>query len=155
MDFITFGVKRPIFGSLLMWFLVLGGIAALLIMRREFFPPVEPEAARIALLYPGASPAEVEESMARKIEDAVIDVEGAKRVTSSLVEGGGGILVEFDDGTRFPVVRVAAVDRDSDIAIVIVDCRDRPFRLSQPGEQRPWFPLHLPWSARCARHDHQ
>ena len=71
MDFITFGVKRPVFGSLLMWFMVIAGVAALLLMRREFFPAIEPEAARIALRYPGASPAEVEESMARKIEDAV------------------------------------------------------------------------------------
>ena len=62
MDFITFGVKRPVFGSLLMWFLVIGGVAALLLMRREFFPAVEPEAARIAIIYPGASPAEVEEA---------------------------------------------------------------------------------------------
>lgn len=98
MDFITFGVKRPVFGSLLMWFLVIAGTAALLLMRREFFPQVEPEAARIAIIYPGASPTEVEESMARKIEDAVIDVEGAKKVSSNLVEGGGGIVVQFDDG---------------------------------------------------------
>jgi len=136
MDLITFGVKRPIFGSLLMWFLVLGGIAALLIMRREFFPPVEPEAARIALLYPGASPAEVEESMARKIEDAVIDVEGAKRVTSSLVEGGGGILVEFDDG--------ADIDQSiDDVRIAIDGLQDLPVEAERirVTEMKPNFPV--------------
>jgi S1-C subfamily serine protease len=44
-----------------------------------------------------------------------------------VISGARAMFVEFDDGTRLPVVRVAAVDRDSDIAIVIVDCRDRPF----------------------------
>ena len=33
--------------------------------------------------------------------------------------------------------------------------RDRPLRLSQPGQQCPRLPLHLPRRARCARHHHQ
>ncbi len=32
---------------------------------------------------------------------------------------------------------------------------DRPLGLSQPGQQRPGLPLHLPRRARRARHDHQ
>ncbi|MDZ4753439.1 MAG: efflux RND transporter permease subunit [Phycisphaerae bacterium] len=94
---IALGVRRPIVGSLLMWFFVIGGCACLLIMRREFFPETDPEAARIALIYPGASPQEIEESMARKIEDAIVDLDGIKRITSNLAEGGGGIVVEFED----------------------------------------------------------
>ncbi len=138
MDFITFGVKRPVFGSLLMWFLVIGGTAALLLMRREFFPAVEPEAARIALIYPGASPTEVEESMARKIEDAVVDVEGAKKITANLVEGGGGIVVEFDDG--------ADIDQGiDDVRIAIDRLQDLPAEAEQVRvtELKPNFPVIL------------
>ncbi len=138
MDFITFGVKRPVFGSLLMWFLVLGGVAALLLMRREFFPAVEPEAARISILYPGASPTEVEESMACKIEDAVVDVEGAKRVTTNLVEGGGGVLVEFDDGTDLD----QAID---DVRIAVDGLQDLPADAERVRvtEMKPNFPVIL------------
>jgi malate dehydrogenase (oxaloacetate-decarboxylating)(NADP+) len=32
---------------------------------------------------------------------------------------------------------------------------DRPVGLSQPGQQRPRLPLHLPRRARCARTHHQ
>ena len=136
MDFITFGVKRPVFGSLLMWFLVVAGTAALLLMRREFFPAVEPEAARIAIIYPGASPSEVEESMARKIEDAVIDVEGARKVSSNLVEGGGGIVVEFEDG--------ADIDQGlDDIRLAIDSLQDLPPEAERIRviEQKPNFPV--------------
>ncbi len=95
---VEFGVRRPIVGSLLMWFLVIGGVYCLLTLRREFFPKVDPDAAAISIVYPGASPEEVEESMARKIEDAVADLDGVKRITSIIAEGGGGINVEFNDG---------------------------------------------------------
>jgi hypothetical protein len=50
--------------------LILGGIYAGLSMRREFFPEIDPEAARVELVYPGATPRELEESMARKVVDA-------------------------------------------------------------------------------------
>ncbi len=136
MDFITFGVKRPVFGSLLMWFFVIAGTAALLLMRREFFPAVEPEAARIAIIYPGASPTEVEESMARKIEDAVIDVEGARKVTANLVEGGGGIVVEFEDG--------ADIDQGiDDVRIAIDRLQDLPAEAERVRvtEMKPNFPV--------------
>ena len=138
MDFITFGVKRPVFGSLLMWFLVIAGVAALLLMRREFFPVVEPEAARIVILYPGASPTEVEESMARKIEDAVIDVEGAKRVSSNLVEGGGGVVVEFRDGADVK----QGLD---DIRLAIDSLQDLPAEAERIRviEQKPNFPVMI------------
>jgi len=136
MDFITFGVKRPVFGSLLMWFLVIAGVAALLLMRREFFPAVEPEAARIAIIYPGASPAEVEESMARKIEDAVIDVDGAKKVSSNLAEGGGAVVVEFADG--------ADIEQGlDDIRIAVDSLQDLPDGAERirVTELKPNFPV--------------
>lgn len=136
MDFITFGVKRPVFGSLLMWFLVIAGIAALLLMRREFFPAIEPEAARISIIYPGASPAEVEESMARKIEDAVIDIDGAKKVSSNLVEGGGAIVVEFEDGADIQ-------EGLDDIRIAVDSLQDLPAESERlrVTELKPNFPV--------------
>jgi multidrug efflux pump subunit AcrB len=73
---VDFCVRRSVPVTLLAWTLIIGGVVALLTMRREFFPETAPQAARIVLAYPGASPKEIEESMARKIEDRVVDVEG-------------------------------------------------------------------------------
>jgi multidrug efflux pump subunit AcrB len=96
---VDFCVRRSVPVTLLMWTLLIGGTIALLTMRREFFPETAPQAARIVLAYPGASPKEIEESMARKIEDRVVDVEGVDRVETRLSEGTGGITVKLKAGT--------------------------------------------------------
>jgi multidrug efflux pump subunit AcrB len=96
---VDFCVRRSVPVTLLMWALIIGGTIALLTMRREFFPETAPQAARIVLAYPGASPKEIEESMARKIEDRVVDVEGVDRVETRLSEGTGGITVKLKAGT--------------------------------------------------------
>jgi multidrug efflux pump subunit AcrB len=96
---VDFCVRRSVPVTLLMWTLLIGGTVALLTMRREFFPETAPQAARIVLVYPGASPKEIEESMARKIEDRVVDVEGVDRVETRLSEGTGGITVKLKGGT--------------------------------------------------------
>ena len=80
---VDFCVRRSVPVTLLMWTLLIGGAVALASMRREFFPETAPQAARIVLVYPGASPKEIEESMARKIEDRVVDVEGVDRIARS------------------------------------------------------------------------
>jgi HAE1 family hydrophobic/amphiphilic exporter-1 len=96
---VDFCVRRSVPVTLLAWTLVIGGVVALLTMRREFFPETAPQAARIVLVYPGASPKEIEESMARKIEDRVVDVEGVDRIETRLSEGTGGITVKLKAGT--------------------------------------------------------
>lgn len=133
---VRFGVKRPIVGSLLMWFLVIGGIYCLLNLRREFFPKVDPDAASITIIYPGASPAEVEESMARKIEDSVSDLDGIKRITSNLAEGGGGIAVEFNDGRDM-------ADALDDVRVAVDALNDLPDEAERirVTELQPNFPV--------------
>jgi len=96
---VDFCVRRSVPVTLLAWTLIIGGTVALLTMRREFFPETAPQAARIVLVYPGASPKEIEESMARKIEDRVVDVEGVDRIETRLSEGTGGITVKLKAGT--------------------------------------------------------
>ena len=58
---VDFCVRRSVPVTLLMWTLLIGGAVALVSMRREFFPETAPQAARIVLVYPGASPKEIEE----------------------------------------------------------------------------------------------
>ncbi|MCI0364851.1 MAG: efflux RND transporter permease subunit [Phycisphaerales bacterium] len=93
-----FGVTRPVPVRLMMTAVLVGGIYSAFTIRREFFPQVDPEGARVTLIYPGATPQEIEESMARKVEDALADLEEVDEITTSLSEGGGGIMVEFHSG---------------------------------------------------------
>ncbi|MDZ4831096.1 MAG: efflux RND transporter permease subunit [Phycisphaerae bacterium] len=116
---VEFGVKRTVVINLLTIAIIAAGISCLFSLRREFFPEANPDQALIAIAYPGASPQEVEEGMARKIEDAVADLDGIKRIRSNLAEGGGTVLVELRQGTSAR----KAVD---DIRVAIDGLQDLP-----------------------------
>ena len=95
----SFGSRNPVPANLLMMVLIVGGIWSGLSLRREFFPEIDPEAARVELLYPGASPKELEESMARKVEDAIGTVNEVRRIETTVMEGTGVVVVKFEEGT--------------------------------------------------------
>jgi multidrug efflux pump subunit AcrB len=66
-------------------------------MVTETFPTIDPKIITITVPYPGATPVDVEEGVTRRVEEAVLGVQGVKRVTSSAVENAGIITVELDD----------------------------------------------------------
>jgi len=96
-----FGVTKPVVINLLLWSILIGGVFSSFTITREFFPDVTPQMATIALPYPGARPEEVEDGLAIKVEDAIEDTVGedVKQMRTTIVEGGGGIIVEFATGT--------------------------------------------------------
>ena len=63
---------------------------------------------------PGASPEEVEEGLALKIEDALADLDEVERITSTLAEGGGGIIAEFKSSVGDTRKAVEEVERAID-----------------------------------------
>ncbi|QDU72939.1 efflux RND transporter permease subunit [Mucisphaera calidilacus] len=100
MNIIRFGVEKPVPVNLLMTALLLAGIYYGLSLRKEFFPEQDPTEAQVTLPYPGATPEEIEETLAIKVEDALTELDEVKDLTSSLSEGGGGIIVEFREGVN-------------------------------------------------------
>jgi len=94
----SFGVRHPVPTNLLALVIFIGGLVAALTMTREFFPDTTPLSCRITLVYPGATPEEIEESLARKVEDKLAELDEVEQMTTTLAEGGGGIFVEFRDG---------------------------------------------------------
>ncbi|MHC4416548.1 MAG: efflux RND transporter permease subunit [Planctomycetota bacterium] len=93
-----FGVTRPVPVNLLMIGALVGGAVAAVTLTREFFPEITPESATVTLPYPGATPQEVEEGLAMKVEDALAELDEVERLTTTLSEGGGGIIVEYRSG---------------------------------------------------------
>lgn len=95
--------------------ILLFGAVALLNLRRETFPAFKLEIILVSVPYPGASPAEIEDGVCRKIEEAITSVEGLKKVTSVAREGAGSVVCELHSNVR-DVQKVlneieAAVDR--------------------------------------------
>jgi multidrug efflux pump subunit AcrB len=64
----------------------------------EVFPEFERDAVTISMTYRGATPAEVEESLVVRIEEAIADLEGIKEITSNANEGTARVRVELNKG---------------------------------------------------------
>lgn len=111
MSFAKFGVRNPVPANLLMIALIVGGLFAGFNMTREFFPEIDPEAARIEFVYPGATPDEIEESLARKIEDAVSSVDDVKRIETMISDNAGIIIVKFEERSDIKE-RIEDVERE-------------------------------------------
>jgi len=107
----------------------------------EVFPDFELDTVEIAVEYRGATPAETEESVVIKIEEAIQDLVGIEEMTSSSAEGAGAVTVQvakgydpreilddiknrvdaintFPDETENPTIRVAA--RKSAVITVVL-----------------------------------
>ena len=93
---------------------LLFGILGLRSLKSSFFPLTESHVIRIAVIYPGASPMEIEEGVILKIEDNLKGLRGVERVTSVSSENSGNITVEIEEelDINFMLLEVKnAVDR--------------------------------------------
>ncbi|MBN2887676.1 MAG: efflux RND transporter permease subunit [Chromatiaceae bacterium] len=64
----------------------------------EVFPDFERDQVSVAVTYRGATPAEVEEAVVVRIEEAIADLEGIERIESSANEGAAKVSVEVEKG---------------------------------------------------------
>lgn len=91
-------VNNPVAANLFMiLILVGGGITALTSLNKELFPTISQDAIDIVVPYPGAGPREVEEQICVRIEEAIQDLEGIKRIRSRANFGSGRVTVEVEN----------------------------------------------------------
>lgn len=81
---------------------IVAGIAAFAMMRREVFPEFELEYVLITVPYPGASPADAEKGVCQPVEEAIRSLTGIKRVRSIAREGGGYVIAELNANVPDP-----------------------------------------------------
>ena len=89
--------SNSVAANIMMIFLLVSGFLSVRGMVTETFPSLDPRTITIATPYPGATPYDVEESITRRVEEAVIGIEGVKRVSSRASEGAGIVTVEMED----------------------------------------------------------
>ncbi|MFO7735423.1 MAG: efflux RND transporter permease subunit, partial [bacterium] len=100
--------------NLIMLLLVFGGVVSLVFIKVEIFPDLRLESVSVTMIYPGAAPDEVEESICVKIEEAVSDIQGIEKIVSEASEGRGSVTIELEPGedvSRRQEEIKAAVDR--------------------------------------------
>ncbi len=89
---------NPVAANLLMLIIMAVGIGAAFNIQRSMMPAIDVEWIYINAPYPGAAPEEVEKGIVLKIEEAINDVDGIKRVESQAYESYAMIWIEPQDG---------------------------------------------------------
>ncbi|QSB27116.1 efflux RND transporter permease subunit [Flavobacterium sp. CLA17] len=79
-------IKRPSLVIVLFTILILGGLFSYSQLGYELIPKFEQNVITISTVYPGASPSEVENTVTKKIEDAIASLENVKKIDSKSYE---------------------------------------------------------------------
>lgn len=95
---IEMAIGNPVAMNLLMIVTLLLGLTSLIRIPRENFPDFSIDRISITVLYPGASPAETEEGICLKVEEALDGIQGIKDVSSIAQEGAGVVIVKIEPG---------------------------------------------------------
>ena len=96
---IAYMARHSIASNLLMMFLIGGGIYTMFSIQKEVFPQFQLDFVNVSVVYPGASPEEVEQGILMPVEEAVRTVQGIKEIVSTANEGSGEISIELIAGT--------------------------------------------------------
>ncbi|MVZ61485.1 efflux RND transporter permease subunit [Sphingobacterium humi] len=91
-------IKRPSLIIVLFIILTLGGIFSYSQLGYELVPKFEVNVITIQTVYPGASPTEVENTVTKKIEDAVSSLENIKKLESTSMENVSIVMITLNDG---------------------------------------------------------
>ncbi len=111
---ISYFIKYPVAVNVLILAFIIFGIIGAKSIKSSFFPLTDSKTISINLIYPGASPSEMEEGVVLKIEDNLKGIVGVDRVTSVSRENSATITVETVKGKSIDVVLADvknAVDR--------------------------------------------
>ncbi|MBW2138911.1 MAG: efflux RND transporter permease subunit, partial [Deltaproteobacteria bacterium] len=97
-NFVAWFAENHVAANLLMLFMLLAGAITALTMKMAVFPESTLDQISITTSYPGASPAEVEEAIIRRIEERVAGLAGLKKIESTAREGSGTVILEVMKG---------------------------------------------------------
>jgi len=111
---ISYFIKFPVAVNVVIIAFLVFGFLGSKSMLSSFFPLTDSKLIRINLIYPGASPIEMEEGVVLKIEDNLKGTVGIDRITSVSRENSASISIEIERGKNIDVVLADvknAVDR--------------------------------------------
>ncbi|MFA5555653.1 MAG: efflux RND transporter permease subunit [Flavobacteriaceae bacterium] len=92
-------IKRPTMIVVLFTILTLGGLFSYNQLGYELIPKFEVNVITISTVYPGASPSEIENTVTKKVEDAISSLENVKKIISQSYESISVVMIELNAGT--------------------------------------------------------
>jgi len=97
--------ENHVTANFLMLIVLLAGFTTWFKLKKEIFPETALDAVIIQVPYPNATAEEVESGVILKLEDAVSDLDGIKRYSSTSSENMGAMTVEVESGYDFRAVK--------------------------------------------------
>ena len=82
-----FAIRRPIITVVVTIALAVFGIAALAKLQTDEFPDIDAPIVFIGIVYPGASPDQVEREVVDRLEDRISGISGLDKLTSTSSDG--------------------------------------------------------------------
>ena len=114
-------IKRPSLVIVLFTILTLGGLFSYSNLGYELIPKFETNVITIATIYPGASPSEIENTVTKKIEDAVASLENIKKIDSKSYESLSTVSITLTSNAD---VNISMNDAQRKINAIISDLPD-------------------------------
>ena len=119
-------IKRPVFATMVIMSFVVLGIVSMTRLGIDLFPDVSFPFVNVGVVYPGASPEEVETLVTKPIEDAVAGINGVKRIESRSTESFSRIGIELR-------LEVDAQDAAAEVREKVAAIRDKlPVEIEDP-----------------------
>ena len=91
----AYSIRNPLVAILLFVLLTLGGIYGFMKMKVQQFPDIDLPAVVVTVTLPGAAPSQLENDIAKKIENRITSIEGVKHIRTTLQTGAATIATEF------------------------------------------------------------
>jgi len=95
MNVSAWSIRNPIPGVLLFIMLSLMGLLAFKAMKIQNFPDIDLPTVTVNASLPGASPAQLETEVARKIENSIATLQGVKHIYTTVQDGVAIVTTEF------------------------------------------------------------
>ena len=86
--------RNGVVANLLLVVIAAAGLLTVGNLKQEVFPEFSLDIISVTADYRGAAPAEVEEAICIRVEEAVQDLEGVKQITSRAMESRGSVTIE-------------------------------------------------------------
>ncbi len=121
MQIANISIKRPPLAIVVFIVMIMFGLISFFSLNYELLPKFQPGVVSITTIYPGASPGEVENTVTKKIEDAVSTIENIKRLEATSFESISSVIILLVDGAD---ADKALNDAQREINAIISDLPD-------------------------------
>ena len=119
-------IKRPTLIVVIFTVLIFMGIVSYFSLNYELFPKYSQPVLVVVTAYPGASPSEVENSVTKKIEDAISSLEDIDNIQSTSSEGNSVVVVIFKNSADMDKATEDATRKVANIEYLLPEDVKRP-----------------------------